>query len=187
MIKKSTLRKGVLVFIVVLTCLPAISQIKPEITLGLRYNSDVLFRTTHDNHPFAIEAGGGINYNDKWYTGANFNYFRTKSSITDAKHYLIEIELRRSFAFKPLPKIGFNLSFHPGYILIDASSISSSTQLELYKTMIISASAGVSYSFSDHFKFYVRPGITMLPQEKSGITGKPRIGFFFGTSLTYKF
>lgn len=187
MTPKSTLLKAILVFIVVLTCLPAISQIKPEITLGLRYNSDVLFRTTHDNHPLAMEVGGGINYNEKWYTGANFTYFKTKSSITDARHYLIEIELRRSFAFKPLPKTGFNLSFRPGYILIDASTISSSTQLELYKTITISVSAGAYYYFSDHFKLSVCPGVTWLPQESSRLSDKQRIGFFCGTGLTYKF
>jgi len=180
-------KRFILGFALILTCLPIISQIKPEVTLGLRYNSDILFRTTHDNHPLAIEAGGGINFNEKWYTGINANYFTTKSSKTDAKHYLIEIELRRSLGIETMPKISFNLSFRPGCILVDAYSNSSSTQLDLYKTMSITLSTGVSYSFSNHFKLSVWPGITWLPQESSRLSDKQRIGFFCGTGLTYKF
>ena len=187
MLTLSKTKKGIFTFALILAFLPANSQIKPEVTLGLRYNSDILFRTTHDNHPLALEIGCGINYNEKWYTGVNANYYRTKSSITDAKHYLIEIELRRSLGFKSVPKIRFNLSFRPGYILVDAYSNSSSTPLDLYKTMTISVSTGVSYSFSNHFKFSVWPGVTWLPQESSRLSDKQRIGFFCGSGLTYKF
>lgn len=180
-------KRLILGFILVLTCIPLKSQIKPEVSLGLRYNSDVLLRTTHDNHPLAMEIGGGINYNEKWYSGINANFFKTKSSITDAKHYLIELELRRSLELKSMPKIDFFLSFRPGYILVDAYAYSSSTQLDLYKTLTISASTGFSYSFSNHFKLSVWPGFTWLPQESSRLSDKQKIGFFSGTGLSYKF
>lgn len=180
-------KRFILGFALILSFLPIKSQIKPEVTLGLRYNSDILFRTTHDNHPLAMEIGGGINYNKKWYTGVNADYFRTKSSITDSKHYLIELELRRSFKLVQLPKFVFNLSFRPGLILVDAYSFSSSTQLDLYKTLAISISTGVAYSFSNHFKISVWPGFAWLPQESSRITDKQKIGFFCGTGLSYKF
>lgn len=186
MLSFSILKKGILVIALVLTCLPVKSQIKPEVILGLRYNSDILFRTTHDNHPLAIEAGGGINFNEKWYTGVNANYFRTKSTITDAKHYLIELELRRSLGFTALPKLGFFFLFRPGYIFVNAYSYQQASNNN-YKTMTISLSTGVSYSIANHIKVSLWPGITWLPQESSPFLYKEKIGFFCGTGLTYKF
>ncbi|MCC7575917.1 MAG: hypothetical protein KK926_03650 [Methanomethylovorans sp.] len=182
-----TTKRIILGLALILFSLPSQSQIKPEVTLGLRYNSDILFRTIHDNHPFAIEVGGGINYNEKWYTGLNANYFRTKSSISDAKHYLLELELRRSFGIEIVPKLNLNLAFRAGFILIDIYSYLAATKIDPYKTMTISASAGASYSVSEHFKFSVWPGLTWLPQESSPLSNKQRIGAFCGAGITYIF
>lgn len=172
---------------IILISMSSQSQIKPEVTLGLKYNSELLITTTHENHPLALEAGGGLNFNEKWYTGINANYFRTKSSITDAKHFLIEIELRRSFGFKAAPKIKLDLSLRPGYFLVDAYSLSTSTELDLYKTIAISLSTGMSYSISNNIKFSVWPGLTWLPQERRPLSDKQRIGAFCGAGFNYIF
>ena len=174
-------------FVLILTCLPVKTQINPEVTLGLRYNSDILFRTTHDNHPLAMEVGGGINYNEKWYTGINANYFRTKSTTNEANHYLIEMELRRTFGIETVPKFNLNLSFRTGLILVDIYSYLHATKIDPFKTMAISLSTGVSYSITDHIKFSIWPGVTWLPQESSRLSDKQKIGFFCGTGITYKF
>ena len=172
---------------ILLTSMPSQSQARPEVTVGLKFNSKTLITTTHDNHPPALEVGGGINLNEKWYTGINANYFKTKSSITEAKHFLIEIEFRRSFGFNAVPKIKLDLSLRPGYFLVDAYSLSTSTDLELYKTMAISLSTGISYLISNNIKFSVRPGLTWLPQERNPLTNKQRIGAFCGANFSYIF
>jgi hypothetical protein len=169
----------------VLISLHAPSQIRPEVTLGLRYNSDILIRTTHDNHPLAMEVGGGINYNAKWYTGINGNYFRTESISDKADHYLIEMELRRSFGIETVPKLNLNLSFRTGFIMVDIYSYLHDTRIDPYETITISASAGVSYSVSEHFKLSLWPGVSWLPLECSWC--KQRIGTFYGAGFAYKF
>lgn len=165
---------------------PAKTQIKPEVTLGLKYSSENLFLLTHDNHPLAFEGGAGVGYNEKWYTGINVNYFKTNSTRTDAKYILAEIELRRSFGFPSLPKMSFSLSFSPGYFFISAYSHQLESHYTL-KTIAISLSSEVSYSITEHIKLSIWPGFTWLPQESSGISKKQRIGFFSGAGLTYIF
>ncbi|MDD3744010.1 MAG: hypothetical protein PHX54_10350 [Lentimicrobiaceae bacterium] len=172
---------------IILISMPSQSQVKPEVTIGLKFNSEILITTTHDNHPPALEVGGGINLNEKWYTGINANYFKTKSSITEAKHFLIEIELRRSFGFNAIPKIKLDLSLRPGYFLVDAYSLSTSTDLDLFKTIAISLNTGISYFISNDIKFSVRPGLTCLPQEKSPQTDKQRIGAICEANFSYIF
>lgn len=172
---------------ILLISMPLHSQVKPEVTVGLKFNSELLITTTHDNHPPALEVGGGINLNEKWYTGINANYFKTKSSITEAKHFLVEIELRRSFGFNAIPKIKLDLSLRPGYILVDAYSLSTSNDLDLYKTIAISLNTGISYFISNNIKFTVRPGLTWLPQERNPLTDKQRIGGFGGVNFSYIF
>jgi hypothetical protein len=49
---------------IILLSMPAQSQVKPEVTIGLKFNSELLITTTHDNHPPALEVGGGINLNE---------------------------------------------------------------------------------------------------------------------------
>ena len=184
---KLSIKRIILGATIILIGMPSQSQVKPEVTVGLKFNSELLITTTHDNHPPALEVGGGINLNEKWYTGINANYFKTKSSITEAKHFLIEIELRRSFGFNAVPKIKLDLSLRPGYFLVDAYSLSTSTDLDLYKTIAISLNTGISYFISNNIKFSVRPGLTWLPQERSPLTDKQRIGAFCGANFSYIF
>ncbi len=178
-------KRLILGIILILCFFPAISQVKPEVTLGLRYSSEKLFLVTYDNHPLAFEAGGGINFNEKWYTGVNANFFRTKSVTTDAKYILSELELRRSFGFTSLPKMSLFLSFRPGFIFVNAYLSQTESHFNR-RTMAISFSPGASYSITDHIKFSIWPGLTWLPQENPG-SSKLRTGFFGGTGVTYKF
>ena len=184
---KLSIKRIILGAAIILIGMPSQSQVKPEVTVGLKINSELLITTTHDNHPPALEVGGGINLNEKWYTGINANYFKTKSSITEAKHFLIEIELRRSFGFNAVPKIKLDLSLRPGYFLVDAYSLSTSTDLDLYKTIAISLNTGISYFISNNIRFSVRPGLTWLPKERSPLTDKQRIGAFCGANFSYIF
>jgi hypothetical protein len=182
-----SIKRIILGAVVLLIGMPSQSQVKPEVTVGLKFNSELLITTTHDNHPPALEFGGGINLNERWYTGINANYFKTKSSITEAKHFLIEIELRRSFGFSAAPKIKLELSLRPGYFLVDAYSLPTSTDLDLYKTIAFSLNTGISYFISNNIKFTIRPGLTWLPQERNRLTDKQRIGAFCGAYFSYIF
>ena len=184
---KISIKRIILGAAIILLSMPAQSQVKPEVTLGLKFNSELLITTTHDNHPPALEVGGGINLHEKWYTGISANYFKTKSSITEAKHFLVEIELRRSFGFNAVPKIKIDLSLRPGFILVDAYSLSTSTDLDLYKTIAVSLNTGISYFISNNIKFTLRPGLTWLPQERNPLTDKQRIGAFCGANFCYIF
>ncbi len=164
-------------------CLPISSQIKPEIELGMKYNSRMNIRTTHDKKPIGLIVGFGLITNDKWYSGLRINHFKTESSISKAKHYNLEIEIQRLFNISSLTKFTFGIGIRPGYYIADAFIISAGAYMEPYKAINISANCGASYSLTRYIAIELSPGLTWYPGEHP----KPRIGSFLETGLTFKF
>ncbi len=177
-----------IIITVLIFCIESLSaQVRPEVKFGLRYNSEVLIRTSHDNHPLAPEIGLGIGINSKWYTGISANFFSTKSSTTEANHYLLELEVSRKIPVNKIPKLDLGVSIRPGIILVDAYSVQYSSDLELYKTLTLSLNPYIGYTFLENLTAILWTGFTWLPQEASRLSDQQRVGGYIACGLKYCF
>jgi hypothetical protein len=177
------MKKTLLIAVIILVCSPISSQIKPEIELGMKYNSRNNILTTHDKKPIGLIVGFGFIASDKWSYGFRINHFKTESSYSKAKHYNLEIETKRLFNISSRPKFSIDVGARLGYYIADAFIISAGAYMEPYKAINVSANCGASYSLTKHIAIDLSPGLTWYP----GKHPRPRIGSFLETGLTFKF
>ncbi len=172
---------------------PVRSQIRPEVTFGGRYIPEYNYFGRYMTFPVAVELGGGVDFNNKWYMGANMFYYGKNYYYDgynyDSDIYQLELEFRRSFHAPFVPKLGIDLSFRQGLLLSTLSHDNTSYSMGTYFDDIkypISMSMGLSYMLTDNIRFSVWPGVSWFANKYLWFHDL-QVNYFCGAGIAYKF
>ena len=175
--------------------LPAQSQIRPEISIGGRYIPEYNFFAREMTFPVAIELGGGVVFNNKWYLGTNVFYYGKKYNYDydgynyDSDIYQLELEIKKTFRSSLIPKLGIDLSFRPGLMLATLSHDNISYPQGTYfdeTKYPISLSTGLSYLLIDNIKLSIWPGVSWFANKDLWFHDL-QVNYFCGAGIAYKF
>ncbi len=171
------------------------SQIRPEVTCGGRYIPEYNFFAREMSFPVALELGGGVDFNNKWYLGTNVFYYGKKYNYDydgynyDSDIYQLELEIKKTFRSSLIPNLGIDLSFRTGLMMATLSHDNISYPQGTYfdeTKYPISFSAGLSYLITDDVKLSVWPGVSWFANKYLWFHDL-QINYFCGTGIAYKF
>jgi hypothetical protein len=152
------------VIILLSLCASATAQHVPEITIGAKYIEGNVVSTYGKDYVLTPELGVGINFNEKWYTGIT-SYFYNENGIHNEEEWAskftsLEIEFRRSFPIKQIPKIVPYITIKPGIMIWHYTTTENEEIIKGNSTLIsTSLSAGIYYKVSQNFKVTASYGL----------------------------